>query len=475
VCPVTAGGHFGQLVTFWGHGSLRDWPCDVKFLPGQSALAAETLVVPRIFIAEDDAQYSRWLRHYIESIWPEAVPDVGSCGDLARRLLKGRLDQYDLLVLSANFADAERHTATGIRLLRSVRKSLPQCIVIAIATGGNELSAARAMRLGAFDYLPRESLTGPLLKRHLRMAMRRARQRVIRRNVASLEQSGPPASVAAPPGAPTIPGYVFERCLGESTNAVVWLAHCTALDQPVALKISKTEQTDEDAMLFGREYQALAALDHPGIVDIYDYGIWEQREYLAMEYFPNGDLKSRLQKPLSPRQALRYLQKLATALQPVHQARMMHLDIKPGNVMLRKDDSVVLIDFGLVKHIGTLARSTLLGVRRGSPYYMSPEQVQGLPLDPRSDIYSLGVLLFEMLSGRRPFLGTTAMELMDGHVHRKRPALPEALAAFEPLLDLMMAKSPVDRPADANALLALLQQFDEDISDVPDTRQRASA
>jgi serine/threonine-protein kinase PpkA len=307
------------------------------------------------------------------------------------------------------------------------------------------------------------------------MAVRRARPRVIRRKVASLENSGPTAAAAAPPGAPAIPGYSFQKCLGESSNAVVWLAHCAALDQLVALKISKAEQTDDDAMLFGREYQALAALDHPGIVDIYDYGICEQREYLAMEFFPNGDLKSRLQKPLSPKQALRYVQKLAEALVPVHQARMMHLDIKPGNIMLRSDDSLVLIDFGLVKHIGTVARSTLLGVRRGSPYYMSPEQVQGLPLDPRSDIYSLGVLMFEMLTGRRPYNGTTAMELMDGHVHGQRPSLPQALAVFEPLLNVMMAKLPADRPADASALLALLLHFHDEASDVPDTRQRASA
>jgi eukaryotic-like serine/threonine-protein kinase len=432
-------------------------------------------LVPRIFIAEDDAQYSRWLRHYVESIWPDAVPDISTCSDLARRLHHGKLGEYDLAILSANYADGERRSAAGIRLLRSVRKAMPRTIVIAIATGGNELSAARAMRLGAFDYLPREQLTGPMLKRHLRMAVRRARQRVIRRRATMPETASRAVTTAAPPGAPTIAGYNFIKCLGESSNAVVWLAHCVALDQQVALKISKTEQSDDDTTLFGREYQALAALDHPGIVDIYDYGICDQREYLAMEYFPSGDLRARLHRPLSPRQALRYVRKLAEALAPVHQERMMHLDIKPGNIMLRADDSVVLIDFGLVKHVGTAAKSTLLGVRRGSPYYMSPEQVQGLPLDPRSDIYSLGVLLYEMLVGQRPFNGVTAMELMDGHVHGKRPALPPALAAFEPLLVVMMAKSPANRPADAKALLALLLQFDEDVAEGPDARQRASA
>jgi tRNA A-37 threonylcarbamoyl transferase component Bud32/DNA-binding NarL/FixJ family response regulator len=433
-------------------------------------------VVPRIFIAEDDAQYCRWLRHYIESIWPESLPSVGTLADLARLLTQNRIEEHDLVVLSASFADHERKTAPGIRLLRNVRRQLPRAIVVAIATHGNELSAARAMRLGAFDYLPREQLTGALLKRHLRMAMRRARQRVIRRTAAALESaSAPAAQPEVPAGTPLIAGYTFLKFLGQSANAEVWLAECAALDQKVALKISKAEQSDDENMLFGREYQALAALDHPGIVDIYDYGICEQREYLAMEFFARGDLRQRLQKPLLPRHALRYIRKLCEALAPVHQARMMHLDIKPGNIMLREDDSPVLIDFGLVKHVGTAAKSTLLGIRRGSPYYMSPEQVLGQPLDPRSDIYSLGVLLFEMFTGKRPFNGTTAMELMDGHVHGQRPPLPPALAAFEPLLERMMAKSPGDRPADANALLALLLQFQAVTTSVPDIRLHASA
>jgi serine/threonine-protein kinase PpkA len=257
---------------------------------------------------------------------------------------------------------------------------------------------------------------------------------------------------------PTIPRYTLLRQLADSSRAEVWLANSDALQRVVALKISKVEPGDaEDTALFAREYAAIAAISHPGVVDIFDYGVHNGHEFLAMEYFPAGDLKQRLQKPISESECLIYLQRIASALQPVHLAGMMHLDLKPPNIMLREDGSVVLIDFGLVKRMGSIAGSTMMGVRRGSPYYMSPEQVHGLPLDPRSDIYSLGVVFYEMLTGRRPFVGTSAIELMDSHVKGQRPELPSGLAAYEPLLDAMMATNREQRLADASALLELLQ------------------
>ena len=159
----------------------------------------------------------------------------------------------------------------------------------------------------------------------------------------------------------------------------------------------------------------------PGVVQIFEYGMHEHCEFLAMEYFPCGDLKQRLQQPITPEQSIEYVRRIAMALQPVHAAGLMHRDLKPPNVMLRADCSVVLIDFGLAKQQNAHTASTELGIRRGSPYYMSPEQVQGMPLDSRSDLYSLGVIFYEMLTGRKPYTGATALELMDRHVCGDRP------------------------------------------------------
>jgi serine/threonine-protein kinase PpkA len=134
--------------------------------------------------------------------------------------------------------------------------------------------------------------------------------------------------------------------------------------------------------------------------------------------------------------------------------------------MLRPNGAVVLIDFGLVKNLAAYTRSTAAGVLRGSPYYMSPEQAQGQELDQRTDLYSLGVILYEMLIGRKPYSGTTAVELMHQHVHGPRPALPPELAAFEALVEGLMACERGDRFRDAaaavDAIAAVLNASSED-------------
>jgi serine/threonine protein kinase len=155
-------------------------------------------------------------------------------------------------------------------------------------------------------------------------------------------------------------------------------------------------------------------------------------------------------------ESLQYAQRICAALEVVHGAGLVHRDLKPPNVMLREDGSVVLIDFGLAKHLDKAHLHTMVGVLRGSPYYMSPEQAQGMPLDARSDLYSTGVILFEMLTGNRPYLGTTAVEVMQQHVNGRRPPLPASCASLEPLLDRLMARDRTDRFSDAAEVRAAL-------------------
>ncbi len=270
------------------------------------------------------------------------------------------------------------------------------------------------------------------------------------------------AALQANPHA-VVPRYEVLRVLGRSASSTVYLATAADLDENVALKVSADELADDgtDAAqraraMLAREYQMIAAIDHPCVVDIYDYGVHDGREYLAMEYFPRGDLRARMQQPLSVAAAIAYVRRIATALQVVHDAGVVHRDLKPQNVMLREDDDIVLIDFGLSKDLNGTMGSTRTGVLRGSPYYMCPEQAQGLPVDRRGDLYSLGVMLYEMLVHRKPFHGETPIDILQQHVSAPLPQLPADLAGFQPMIDRLLAKRPNDRYDTANELVQAL-------------------
>jgi tRNA A-37 threonylcarbamoyl transferase component Bud32/DNA-binding NarL/FixJ family response regulator len=264
-----------------------------------------------------------------------------------------------------------------------------------------------------------------------------------------------------------IPGYTLLQRIGESEAAAVYLAIAEDLGHNVALKVSKRKHTGEPnpndtgqrSIMFQREFEAIAALDHPSIIDLYDYGIHEGVEYLAMEYFPCGDLKARLQNPLTADEAIAFLKEVGRSLKVVHEAGIIHRDLKPPNVMLRDDGSVVLIDFGLARSLLSGDSSTRTGVLRGSPYYMSPEQAQGETLDPRTDLYSLGVILYEMLAGKKPYLGASAIDVLQQHVMAPVPELPVHHLFYQPLLERLMSKSREQRLATCDDLLSALEQM----------------
>jgi len=266
-----------------------------------------------------------------------------------------------------------------------------------------------------------------------------------------------------------IPGYTILQKIGESEAAAVYLAIADDLGHNVALKISKRRHTGnvevnatdtgQRSIMFQREFEAIAALDHPSIIDLFDYGIHDGVEYLAMEYFPCGDLKARLQNPLTADEAIAFLKEIARSLKVVHEAGIIHRDLKPPNVMLRDNGSVVLIDFGLARSLLAGDGSTRTGVLRGSPYYMSPEQAQGEALDARTDLYSLGVILYEMLAGKKPYLGASAIDVLQQHVMAPVPELPVHHLAYQPLLERLMSKSREQRISSCDDLLAALEQM----------------
>jgi serine/threonine protein kinase len=229
----------------------------------------------------------------------------------------------------------------------------------------------------------------------------------------------------------------------------------------VALKVAKTLRDEAAGRQFlEREYTAVLTLKSPLVAEIYDYGVHAGFEYLAMEYLPRGDLKARIQRGLTEEEALRYLEQIAAALQVVHQGGLVHRDLKPPNVMLRENDSVALIDFGLARPLeGGTSSVAQTGVLLGSPYYMSPEQALGEPLDARSDFYSLGIILYEMLTGQKPYTGGTALDVLQQHVSSPSPQLPQDLARYQPLLQRLLAKNRGERCAEAAEIMALAAEL----------------
>jgi serine/threonine protein kinase len=337
----------------------------------------------------------------------------------------------------------------GVEWVMRLRASPDSPPVLVIAENGDELSAVQTMRLGALDYLPRRLLTPELLLISLEECLDTPQT-----PPEPVPMTAPILQLSVPRD--LIPRYTLLEKLGESQRSTVYLAHSDALNRNVALKVSSVIEGEQPQ--FSREFSATGSLCHPSVVDIYDYGVSDGREYIAMEYFPCGDLKARLQHPISEHESIDYLLRIAAALSVVHRAGIIHRDLKPPNIMLREDGRIVLIDFGLATSVGGITRSTAAGVLRGSPYYMSPEQAQGGDLDERSDLYSLGVILYEMLTGSRPYTGTSAIEVLQQHVTAPVPTLPPEVAHYQETLNKLMAKVREDRYASADELLAALSR-----------------
>lgn len=397
----------------------------------------------RIAIASLQQDVATWLTQVVGTIRPYAQVTVFDLAALHDGTTAANLEVSDVLLLHASFAgDPSTADCDGMVWLRRLRSGPDHPVIVTIADHGSELAAVAALKHGAEDYLPRAAISPARLDAALRQALEVAERRAA---VARRELPLPASPTDRP--LPAVPRYEILREIGRSDSSTVYLATAPDGESNVALKVcNETELTAEHVdELLSREYRAISAIDDPCVVDIYDYGVHDGREYLAMEYFPRGDLAARMKQPLSVAASLEYARRIAAALRVVHGAGLIHRDLKPQNVMLRENDDIVLIDFGLSKNLNNTRNSTRTGMLRGSPYFMSPEQAQGLPVDGRSDLYSLGVMLYEMLTGRKPFHGQTAMEILQAHVTQPPPPLPAELAGFQPLIDRLLAKRPNDR------------------------------
>lgn len=265
---------------------------------------------------------------------------------------------------------------------------------------------------------------------------------------------------------PQIPGYTTEEQVGRGGMATVYLATQDSMKRKVALKVMLNHLGEDNvwAKRFIQEAQVVAQLSHPNIVPVFDVGEHQGQFYIAMEHMKGGSLKDLMEKDIPLRQAVKIIAGVAAGLDFAGEKGFVHRDIKPDNIMFRENGYPVILDFGIVKQKGASnSKMTQTGMVVGTTSYMSPEQAQGKELDERSDIYSLGIMLYELLTGDVPFKGESDINVLMMHIKDPPPPLPGHLSVFQPLIDKCLAKKPQHRYLRASGLIGHLEQLEPQI------------
>jgi eukaryotic-like serine/threonine-protein kinase len=391
----------------------------------------------RLLLIEEDAQRCAQIRERLTVSHPHAelvVHKPVSQGSLASEFLA---QGFDAVLLADEWPGGR-----GLHWVRELagRSGFAPLVLL---TQASDVAAARdAAALGAFT-LSREDLAQETFTHVLAAAQRRqSHARAIWRDSSAGRDT-------QRFGDAFIRGYRCIRRLAAGATSDLYLGESERAGALVALKVARDRQ-DEDLPVdafrrFLQEYEIAQRINSPAVVRLHDLGVSDEHAWLVMEYFARGDLRRRMRASLTPRESLRFAVAIARSLAAVHAGGVLHRDLKPGNIMLRDDGGIALIDFGLSKDAALALDVTDSGTIFGTPHYMSPEQGHAEPLDARSDLYSLGVILFEMLTGAKPYRAENPMAIVYKHRKEPVPQLPPRFAVVQPVLDKLLAKLPADR------------------------------
>ena len=393
----------------------------------------------RFLIIEDDADYRQLLRYHLQVAWPDAVIveyQTSSAGTVPATFPIG---DADLILLGHPVASDD-----GFGLMKKLRARGDCPPIILFAAESDEFLAVDALKSGAANFFPKARV------RHQRfMDVVRGELHVDR-----IDPSGVLLADHKALNGPRKRRLVEKLYAGDSSS--VYLAAAEDGSDRIALKVLRHVPDAGGSRLFDRflqEYEVVARVEHANVVRIFDLGVADDHAYIAMEYLGAGSLATRMAGPLAPDVVLDYTRQVGGALSAIHSAGILHRDLKPANIMFRDANSLALIDFGLAKQVRLQAAITGTGQIFGTPHYMSPEQGHAEATDQRSDLYSLGCILFEMLTGERPFTASSPMGVIYRHANAPRPRLHRSLTQFQPVLDRLLAVDRAERFQSAAELI----------------------
>ncbi len=405
----------------------------------------------RLLMIEDDARYCALIRHHLTCRWPDAELVVSSPGLHPIPAPEYVAQGFDAVIVAHDWPGGR-----GIDWVKDLAARPRFAPVIFLSEQDDDAEALQALKLGAHAALGKTKIDHERLLDALATASGKQMQ------ARADWRTSPEAKESQRFGEAFIRGYRRVRRLAGGPVSELYLAESEQAGALVVLKIARDQQAqnvlDSSFRRFLQEYEIVQRIRHPGVVRLYDLGVSDEHAYLVMEYFRAGDLRRRMRSELSPREALRIALEIARALSGIHQAGVLHRDLKPGNVMMRDDGTLALIDFGLAKDAALTMEVTDHGTIFGTPHYMSPEQGHGEPIDGRSDLYSLGVVLFEMLAHEKPYLSDNPMAIIYKHRKAPIPVLPEGAAAFQPLVAKLLAKTPEERFQSAEAAAEAIRE-----------------
>lgn len=408
----------------------------------------------RILLIDRDAAFRQHVSGLFASSWPGSEVEYYDPAASGRPGPGFALAAFDLVILDNRLGDED-----GLEWLRELKARADCPPTVMFAGQGNERVAVRAMKLGASDYLPKELVTRQSLEQLVKQAVGANGARVD--VTVKLEPLAPRGAGAAPGAMPRIEGFRLLREVGCGAVSRVYLMTPEAGGAPVIAKVLFENLVNDSDFLqrFLREYQIVGRIRSPYVGRVYSYGFSDSSAYILMEYLSGGDVRSYFTgNYVDQGKILSIFRQVLLALRDIHAAGVIHRDLKPHNVMFRDDHSLAMVDFGIAKIVGDPG-ITVEGMLLGTPIYMSPEVIRGSPADQRSDLYSAGIMLYQMVAKSPPFSGYSAAAIIDQHLNAAPPPLPRAQDEFQPLVDTLLAKDPDRRPPSADAALELIERL----------------